>query len=143
MSSSSPATTKQTTGLRLFNALTGVTTLGLLLQAITAGEFVSQEHREEWIDVHSVIGNVTLAIALVAAVVGIASMLGSEPGLVWASSVLFVLMTVQVILGRLITDLHQDGWIGVHVPLAFVIFGGAIWISIRGAARRRATARAV
>lgn len=145
MSDSSPATATgtSTTGLRLFNALTGMTTLGLLLQAVTAGEFVSQDDRDGWIAVHSVIGNVTLGIALVATVVGIAALLRDRPGLVGASALLFVLMTVQLVLGHLITDLHQDGWIGLHVPLAFLIFGGAIWISISGARARRSSTRTV
>ena len=35
-----------------------------------------------------------------------------------------------------------DGWIGVHVPLAFVIVGLAVWLSVRGAqVRARASRR--
>lgn len=130
-----------TTGLRIFNVLTGLTTLGIFLQAITAGEFVSQDHRDSWIDVHGVIANVTLLVALAAAIVGLIFVRRSHAALAWGSAGLFVLLVLQTVIGHAITDGHQDGWIGVHVPLAFVIFGGTIWISIQGARARRSSVK--
>jgi Ca2+/Na+ antiporter len=122
--------------LRAFNALIGVTTFGIFLQAVTAGEFVSQHGREGWITAHNMIGNVTLLVAIVAAVFGFIAG-AAYRRTAWASAVLALLLVVQIILGLLITDGKQDGWIGVHVPLAFVIFGLTIWLSIRGALARR------
>ena len=122
---------------RAFTPLVGITTLGIFLQAVTAGEFVSQRQRDGWIDVHNVIANVTLVAALAAAIVGVAAVRRARPSAAWASAVLFVLLVVQVVIGHLITDGKQDGWIGVHVPLAFVIFGITIWLSIRGAMARQ------
>ena len=124
-------------GRRAFSALVGVTTLGIFLQAITAGEFVSQEHRGVWIDVHNIIANVTLLVALATAIVGLVAVRRAEAAAAWASVVLFVLLVVQIVIGHLITEGKQDGWIAVHVPLAFVIFGITIWLSIRGALARR------
>jgi hypothetical protein len=60
--------------------------------------------------------------------------------LAWAGLVLFVLLLVQTVLGHLITDAEADGWIGVHVPLAFVIVGLAVWLAVRGAQVRRRSA---
>ena len=122
---------------RAFNALLGVTTLGIFLQAITAGEFVSQEHRGGWITAHNIVSNVTITVAVIAAVAGFAAGAAQRTA-AWACVVLVVLLLVQIVLGHLITDGKQDGWIGVHVPLAFVIFGLTIWLSIRGAVSRRA-----
>jgi uncharacterized membrane protein YtjA (UPF0391 family) len=134
-------TTTFSGGARAFNALVGVTTLGIFLQAVTAGEFVSQEHRGGWIAAHNIIGNATLVVALVTAIIGFVAIRRSTPAAAWASVVLFVLLVVQIVIGHLITDGKQDGWIGVHVPLAFVIFGITIWLSVRGAVSRRALTR--
>ena len=51
-----------------------------------------------------------------------------------------VLLLVQTVLGHLITDVEADGLIGVHVPVALLVFGLAVWLSIRGAAVRRRSA---
>jgi hypothetical protein len=133
------ATASRPAGPRLFNALAGVTTLGIFLQAITAGEFVSQEHRDGWVTAHGLIANGTIFVALVTAVLGLALFRRERAALSWASAVLFVLLVAQSAIGYLITNAEQDGWIGVHVPLAFVIFGLTIWISVRGALARRAS----
>ncbi len=127
-------------GLRLFNALVGVTTLGIFLQAITAGEFVSQKDRDGWIAVHNIIANVTIVVALVTAVIGLVLVRATDRVLAWSGLVLFVLLLVQIVLGHLITEGKADGWIGVHVPLAFVIVALAVSMSIRGAQVRRRSA---
>ena len=127
-------------GLRVFNALIGVTTLGIFVQAITAGEFVSQEHRDGWITAHNISANVTILVALVTAVVGLALVRATDKVLAWSSLVLFVLLILQTVLGHLITEGEADGWIGAHVPLAFVIVALAVWLAVRGAQVRRRTA---
>jgi hypothetical protein len=48
-----------------------------------------------------------------------------------------VLVNVQLIIGKLITDAHQDGWIPVHVPLALIVFGLTIWLAVAAARERR------
>ncbi|MBW4032440.1 MAG: hypothetical protein HIU88_07215 [Acidobacteria bacterium] len=123
---------------RAFAPLAGVTALGVFAQAITAGEFVSQKNRDGWITAHSMIGNVTLLLALATAIVAIIAFRSAQRPLMIGSIVLFVLLIVQTIIGHLITDAHQDGWIGVHVPLALIIFGITVWLPIRSAALRRA-----
>jgi cell division protein FtsW (lipid II flippase) len=132
-----PAASTAPKGIRLFNALIGVTTLGIFVQAITAGEFVSQEHRESWIAVHNIVADITIVVALAAAIVGLVAVRATDRILAWFGLVLFVLLLLQTMFGHLITDAEADGWIGVHVPLAFVIVGLAVWLSVRGAQVRR------
>ncbi|MDQ1513349.1 MAG: hypothetical protein QOC59_1191, partial [Microbacteriaceae bacterium] len=61
--SSSPSVDRRAPG-PLFAALTGITSLLIFVQAITAGEFVSQKNRDGWIAVHGIVGDVTLLAAL-------------------------------------------------------------------------------
>ena len=135
-----PAPSAAPRGLRVFNALIGVTTLGIFVQAITAGEFVSQEHRDGWITAHNISANVTILVALVTAVIGLVLVRATDKVLAWSSLLLFVLLIVQTVLGHLITEGEADGWIGVHVPLAFVIVALAVWLAVRGAQVRRRSA---
>jgi len=137
---SSASSTAAPRGLRLFNALIGVTTLGIFLQAITAGEFVSQKDRDGWITAHNIIANATIVVALVTAVVGLVLVRATDRVLAWSGLVLFVLLLVQTVLGHLITEGKADGWIGVHVPLAFVVVALAVWLAVRGAQVRRRSA---
>lgn len=123
--------------IRSFAALTGVTALLILLQAVTAGEFVSQEGRESWIAVHSIVSNVTLVVALVVAIFTVVVFRSGHRVLMWASSALFVLLLTQTVLGHLITDAKQDGWIAVHVPVALIVFGLTVWLSIRAVTLRQ------
>ena len=124
-------------GLRAFTPLAGVTSLGIFLQAITAGEFVSQEHRDGWIAVHDIVADVTIVAALATAIVGLLVVRKVSRLVAWGSVVLFVLLILQTVTGHLITGAKQDGWIGVHVPLALLVFGLTIWLSIRAAGLRR------
>ncbi|HEY5222513.1 MAG TPA: hypothetical protein VIJ18_05620 [Microbacteriaceae bacterium] len=62
--------------------------------------------------------------------------------LVAATSItLFVLVVEQIFTGRFITDFNQDWLIAIHVPLAFVIFGGATLLPFQAIGIRRAAAR--
>lgn len=127
---------------RWFAALVGVTALGIFLQAVTAGLFVNQDGRDGWVTVHGVIADATWVAALVTALVGVRSVRRSHPRLWWGAAALFVLVLAQTGLGHLITDGGQDGLIVVHVPLAFVVFGLTIWLSVVAARTRRDSALA-
>ena len=123
--------------LRLFVMLVGITTLGILLQAVTAGEFVSQEGRDGWITVHDGIADATILFSLVTAIVGLVAVRRVNAALAWTSLILFVLLVAQTVTGHLITDAKLDNLIGLHVPLAFIVFAAAIWLSLRSAMVRR------
>ncbi len=136
---STSATPVSSRTIRLFTAFTGVTSLLIFLQAVTAGEFVSQEDRDPWIAVHGIVGNLTLLVALAVAIFTIVAFRASHRVLMWASITLFVLLLIQTVIGHLITEAKQDGWIGVHVPLALVVFALTVWLSIRAVALRKAS----
>ncbi len=133
----SPTPAPRSAAEKSFAPLAGLTSLAILCQAITAGQFVSQEHRDGWIAAHNVIGILTVLFALATAVVAIIVFRRRSPVIMWAAVALAVLTIVQMVIGHLITDEEQDGWIGVHVPLAFVIFGLTGWLAIRSASLRR------
>jgi hypothetical protein len=123
---------------RIFAIGNGLTTLAIFLQSVTAGQFVSQDHKDGWIDIHGAVADAAWGFALLTAVYALIVLRRANPRLTVLSVVLFVLALVETGIGHLITDLHQDGWIGVHVPLALLLFGLTVWMSIRSA--RAATA---
>ena len=132
MSTTSPST------LKWFSALTGVTSLSIFVQAITAGEFVSQKHRGGWIDAHDIVADVVAVLALATMVFTIVALRKASRALFIGTIVLFVLVVLQIVIGHQISDNHQDWLIGVHVPLAFIVFGIAVWLPINAAMMRRA-----
>ena len=129
--------------LKGFSALVGVTSLAVFAQAIVAGEFVSQDHRKGWIDVHSIVADVVDVLALATMIFTIVALRSGSRALLVGSIVLFALVVIQTFIGHQITDDKQDWLIGIHVPLAFIIFGIAIWLPIQSVALRRSSARAV
>ena len=122
---------------RWFAILTGLTSLSIFVQAIIAGLFVSQPHRGSWIDVHSIVANVVVVLALATAIFTIVMLRRALRSVMWGSVALFVLVVVQVVIGHLITDASLDGLIAVHVPLAFVVFGLSGWLAVQSAMSRR------
>jgi hypothetical protein len=126
--------------LKGFSALVGVTSLVVFVQAVTAGEFVSQNHRDGWISAHDIVADVLAVLALATMVFTIVTLRKSSRSLTAGTIVLFVLVAIQTVIGHQITDNKQDWLIGVHVPLAFVVFGIAVWLPIHAVALRRATA---
>lgn len=125
---------------RWLAALTGLTSLGVLIEAVFAGQFVSQDHRDSWIAIHNMTANVVLLLALATMVVAIIALRRALPAIMWGSVALFVLLVVQTVLGNLITEAHVNGLIGVHVPLAVIIFGLTVWLPIATTGARRRTA---
>jgi hypothetical protein len=127
---------------RIFAWFTGVTAVAILVQAILAGMFVSQDGRDGWITVHGVVADVSWVLALISAFVAWRTLRNLRPELVRWSSVLFVITLAQSGIGHLITDKGQDNLIAVHVPLAFVVFGLTIWLTMQAVALRRASSAA-
>ena len=115
--------TPPASGLRWFAALTGLTSLAILLQAVLAGAFVDKEGEDGLITTHGVVADISWGLALITTLVGWRVLKGRErPLLVWTAA-LFVLTLGQTGIGHLITDGGHDGLIALHVPLAMVIFG--------------------
>jgi FtsH-binding integral membrane protein len=135
--------TSSESALKGFSALVGVTSLAIFLQAVTAGEFVSQDHRDGWISAHNVVADIVAVLALATMVFTIVALRKTGRALLVGTIVLFVLVVVQIFIGQEITGNKQDWLIGIHVPLAFIIFAVAIWLPIRAVALRRSAAKAI
>lgn len=117
--------------LRPFAVLAGLTSVAIFFQALTAGQFVSQDGKDRWITVQGVITDVSWVLALVTAGYAWRTLRASHPGLVYCCAGLFVITLAQTGIGHLITDDGHDWLIAVHVPLPFIIFGLTTWITTR------------
>jgi len=124
--------------VRIFSMVNGLALLGVLLQAVWAGAFVDQAGRELWITVHEIGGFVVVVLSLVAALVAIAMLRRASAGLTFGAVGLFVLIVIQTGLGEAITKANRQELIVSHVPLAMLIFGLGVYLSIAGARLRRA-----
>jgi heme A synthase len=124
--------------VRIFSMVNGLTLLGVLLQALWAGAFIDQAGREAWVTVHEIGGFVVVVLSLVAAVIAMAMLRRADPGLTFGAVGLFVLIVVQTGLGEAISKSGRQELIISHVPLAMLIFGLGIYLSIAGARLRRA-----
>lgn len=93
--------------------------------------FVDKTGADSRVTVHGIIADISWVLALVSAGVGFFTIRRLTPRLArWAIG-LFVLTLAQTGLGHLITDYGYDALIEVHVPLAMVIFGLTVWITVR------------
>ncbi|HEV7208862.1 MAG TPA: hypothetical protein VGN54_08985 [Mycobacteriales bacterium] len=125
------------TALGRFAAASGLTSLAILVQAVLAGAFVSQNGRAGWITAHSYVAIAVMVFALITAVLAWGGLRAQAPHLWQAATVLFVLTVIQTGIGHAITDSGADGLIVVHVPLALIIFGITVWLSAQAAQLRR------
>jgi heme A synthase len=116
----------------LFGALTGLASLGVLLQGVWAGLFIreGQDFRQGWVTVHSIDATVTGALALVAVIVALVQ-LRHRRDLVVGSIVFLLLLVLEMFLGGLIGD--SPGVAAVHIPLALALMGLAVWLPLRAA----------
>jgi heme A synthase len=111
----------------LFSGLVGLTSLGILLQGVWAGVFIrpGQPFDRTWVTVHARSGEITIVLALAAAVVAFWK-LRFRRDLVVGSAVLVVLLALEAYLGGEILE-HQ-GMTVVHVPLALALMALAVWL---------------
>jgi len=116
--------------------LNGLTLLGVLLQALWAGEFVGRHGRHDWIAVHEIGAFVVVVLALATAAASIA-LRRSSSALTFGALGLFVLIVVQTGLGEAITKGDANELIAAHIPIAVLIFGLGVYLSGVGARLRR------
>ncbi len=108
------------------SALVGLTSLGVLLQALWAGLFLrGGDDAETWVDVHEYGAQATVTVALLATVAAFVWLRHRVPVLV-GTTLLFVLLLAEMFLGLAIED--SRGVVAVHVPLAMLIMGLAVWL---------------
>jgi len=122
-----------------FAALTGLTSLAILLQGVFAGEFIDHGAHGGWLNAHDVNGYVVVVLALATAVYAVMALRATARPLAVGSVVLAVLVIAQDGIGHAITDNGSDGLIAVHVPLALIVFGLTIWLSLSARVMRRAS----
>lgn len=131
------------TAVRTISALVGIVSVGVLVQAVTSGVFVREQHRQGWINAHSGVAYLVGLLALVAAVVALVMWRGKvgAPVVVAETVALFIAVLVQIGIGGQIGDLgaagSHPGLLAVHIPLALIIFGIALHLSTYVANLRR------
>ena len=125
---------------RVFAISIGVSALFVVFQYFTSGEFITggmPDHtRELWTEVHGFGAYPVMVFALIAAVVASTRLLGAR-GLPVAAAGYFVATVVQWLLGHAITTLGIDALTPVHVVVASIVLGLAVWLSVRSARLRR------
>jgi heme A synthase len=114
----------------LYSALVGLASLGVLLQGVWAGLFIREhaDYDSHWVAVHSLDGQVTTALALVATAVAFVQ-LRAQRDLVLGTALLTVLLVVEVALGEGVGRSHALQ--AVHIPLALALMGLAVWLPLR------------
>lgn len=122
--------------VRMFSILNGLTLLGVLLQAVWAGEFIDRAGQEGWITVHEIGAFVVVVLALASALATV-TLRRAHSALTLGALGLFLLIVVQTGLGEAITRAGATGLIVAHVPIAILIFGLGVYLSGVGARLRR------
>jgi uncharacterized membrane protein YhaH (DUF805 family) len=125
--------------IRMFSILNGLTLLGVLLQAVWAGEFIDGAGRSAWITVHEIGAFVVVVLALATALAAV-TLRRAHSALTLGALGLLVLIVVQTGLGEAITRASARELIVVHVPIAVLIFGLGVYLSSMGARLRRSAA---
>jgi hypothetical protein len=118
---------------RWFASLMGVAAVAIIAQAAIAGQFVAHPGSAGWILAHGLISYATLATTLAAAVFTVAKLRRSQRIVTALTVGLFGLAVAQTIIGYLVTA-GIDALLIVHIPLAFIVFGLAGWLSVKATA---------
>ncbi|HEU4676365.1 MAG TPA: hypothetical protein VFS29_10275 [Motilibacteraceae bacterium] len=122
---------------RVFAVLIGLTALAVLLQGLWAGLFLPKkgDAAEGWVEVHARGGEIALALAVLATLVGFV-WIRARRDLWVGSAVAVVLLAVEGWLGGEISDGGKSSLTAVHVPLAMALMALVTWLSFRSARQR-------
>ncbi len=123
--------------VRSFSIVNGLTLLGVLLQAVWAGEFIDRPDKGVWLTVHEIGGSAVVVLALVTAGVAAVGLRRASSALVVGALSQLLLVVVQTGLGEAITKAGRNELIVIHVTLGMLIFGLGVYLSIAGARLRR------
>jgi heme A synthase len=106
----------------------------VLLQGLWAGLFVHEgrDYQENWVEVHALDGEVTIALAALATVAAFV-FLRHRRELVIGTAVFTVLLVVEAYIGGRVGGTAR--LTAVHFPLALALMGLAVWLSLRSARR--------
>ena len=122
----------------VFAALTGLTSLAILLQAVFAGEFIDPTSHGGWLSAHDVNADVVIGLAVVTALYAVVALRTAARPLVIASVVLALAVAAQTAIGHAISDSNDKGLLVIHLPLALLVFGLTIWLSVSARRMRKA-----
>ena len=127
-----------------YAVLIGLTTLFVFLQAFTSAEFISDatpdKLKDVWVNIHGGVADAAWGFAVITAIYALVKLRRMDSRLTAWTVVLAVLTLTQTGLGHLISDFGMDWLVPVHVPLAFIVYGLAIWLTVRAVVLRRRTA---
>jgi len=118
------------TAVKVTTALVWLTTAAIFCQAVIAGQFVSQDGKDGWVTVHGVVADASWVLSLITAGYAFVTLRNHFPMFVRWAGALFAVTLVQTGIGHLVTEAGVDWLIAVHVPLAFVVFAVAGYLSI-------------
>lgn len=127
------------TGSRLYGALIGLASLGIVLQGVWAGLFIrtgTADYDETWVEVHARGADVTIALTVLALVTAIWRLRWRRDLLI-GTAALTVLLVVEAFIGGLISD--RQVLEVIHFPLALSLIALAVWLPLRS--RRRPPTR--
>ncbi|MGY2081244.1 hypothetical protein [Modestobacter sp. SYSU DS0657] len=114
----------------IWSAVVGLTSLGVLLQGLWAGLFLRPDaDGSTWYTLHQRGAEITLTLAAIATIAAVL-WLRHRRDLLIGTALLLALLVVEYFLGR-----SGDGNLPLHVPLAMLLLGLAVWLPM--AARRR------
>lgn len=119
---------------KIFAALTGITSIVVLLQAVWAGIFLQHDGARDaasnWVEIHARGGEVAIALALLATVFAFVRLRPHKD--LWIASLgLTVILVLESYIGGLIVDESKDSLTAVHVPLGMAIMALVVWIPLR------------
>lgn len=127
-------------GYAVFSSLIGVAAVVVLLQGLWAGIFLEKDGERDaastWIDVHARGADLALLLALVATVWAVWKLRSRKD--LWVGSLVFtVLLGLESYLGGAIRDAGKDSLTAVHVPIAMLLMGLAVWLPVRARSASR------
>jgi hypothetical protein len=127
-------------GYAVFSSLIGVAAVVVLLQGLWAGIFLEKDGQRDaastWIDVHARGADLALLLALVATVWAVWKLRSRKD--LWVGSLVFtVLLGLESYLGGAIRDAGKDSLTAVHVPIAMLLMGLAVWLPVRARSASR------
>jgi heme A synthase len=125
---------------KLYAISIGVSALFVVFQYFTSGEFITdgmgKDAKETWTNIHGFGAYPVMVFALIALIISFTRLRGAR-GLAVATGGYFIATVVQWLLGHAISTLGIDALTPVHVVVAAVVMGLAVWLSVRSARLRR------
>lgn len=128
----------RTRALRGFSILNRLVLLGVVLQGLWAGGFIGHLDGAFWLQLHRLTAYIVVILALAAAVLAVVSLRRHRAIAAWSAG-LFVLVAIQAEVGHEISHDGERSLTAVHVPVALLIMGLGVYLSIAAARARRSS----